>query len=278
MKHFTEFISVSEQQSGVKKQTAPATLTAYLLDPVSVALNRKRPAVVICPGGAYSRVSDREGEPVAMQFLSMGCHVFILRYSVAPDVFPLPQMEAALSVALIRSHAKEWLVDPDKILLCGFSAGGHLACSLGVFWNQEFLYGPLNVSPQDIQPNGLILAYPVITSGPFCHKDSFLNLLGSKQNDENLRQLVSLELQAGLHTPKTFLWHTSSDDCVPVQNSYLFAQALDQAGVPVEMHIYPEGCHGLSLANKEVSADDGQYIVPVCQDWINKAKVWMESL
>ena len=158
MNHFTEQINITEKQTGKKKLTPNACLDAYLLDPISVSPSRRRPAVIICPGGGYGHLSDREAEPVATQFLAMGCHAFVLHYSIAPDVFPYPQMELAYAVSLVRSHAEEWLVDPEKIIVCGFSAGGHLACSLGAFWNQEFLYKPLELTPDEIKPGGMILA------------------------------------------------------------------------------------------------------------------------
>lgn len=278
MKQFKTPIVISEKQAGKRKLTEEAFLNAYLLEPILVAPERKRPAVIICPGGGYGHLSDREGEPVAMQFLSMGIHAFVLNYSLAPDEFPYSFMELASAVSLVRSHASDWFIDPDKIVVCGFSAGGHLACSLGAFWNQEFLYKALEVTAEDIRPNGMILGYPVITSGAFSHQGSFLNLLGTSAGDETMRRLVSLELQVGSHTPKTFLWHTSTDDAVPVKNSYLLADALTEHGVSVEMHIYPAGCHGLSLATREVSGDDGRYIVPQCQSWISLAKTWLEQL
>ncbi len=276
MKQFIQQIFVTEEQAGLKKSAAPASLAAYVLDPVSVSPDRRRPAVIICPGGGYEHLSDREGEPVAMQFLSMGFHAFVLHYSLAPYGFPLSLMELAMAVSHIRSHGEEWLVDPEKIVVCGFSAGGHLACSLGAFWNQEFLYGPLGLDMDGIRPNGMILGYPVITAGKYCHAGSMKNLLGNRSGDEIMRRLVSLEFQVGAHTPKTFLWHTSTDDSVPVKNSLLLANSLTEYGVSVEMHIFPAGCHGLSLATKEVSGPDGRYVQPQCQSWIWLAKTWLE--
>lgn len=278
MKQFTHEIFISEKQSGFKKSTVPASLTAYVLDPVSVYPDRRRPAVIICPGGGYEHLSDREGDPVAMQFLSMGCHAFVLHYSLAPDGFPVSLMELAMAVSLIRSHEAEWLVDPEKIIISGFSAGGHLACSLGAFWNEELLYGPLGLSPEEIRPDGMILGYPVITSGPACHAGSMKNLLGNKAEDNIMRRLVSLEYQVGPHTPKTFLWHTSTDKSVPLKNSLLLADALTEHGVSLEMHIYPAGCHGLSLATEEVSGPDGRYTEPQCQSWISLVKTWLEHI
>ena len=136
--------------------------------------------VVVCGGGGYEYISDREQEPIVLQFLSMGYHACLLNYSVAPNVFPTAVCELASAVALIREHAQEWGVDSDKIVTCGFSAGGHLAASLGVFWNREFVYGALNRKPEEVKPNGQILCYPVITSGEKAHRGSVQKLLGAE--------------------------------------------------------------------------------------------------
>lgn len=258
-------------------QPKKAVLTVYLQDRISSNPDKLRPAIVICPGGGYRYVSDRENTPVAAQFLAMGCHVMVLDYSVAPARFPAALLELAASVALIRRHADGWMVDPDKIILCGFSAGGHLACSLGAFWNQEFVSKPLGHVPDEVKPNGMILCYPVITAGSECHKDSFINLLGENAEDPHLRKIVSLEHQVGSHTPKTFLWHTWTDQAVPAANSLVLAHALYKAGINVEMHLYPVGCHGLSLATAEVSSPDGAHIEPQCESWIPLLKTWLQS-
>lgn len=252
-----------------------ADVTAYLLD-WGEKPEKQRPAVVICPGGGYGHLSQREGEPVAMQYLSMGYHAFVLRYRVAPARFPEALWELALLVARIREHSQEWNVDPQKIVVSGFSAGGHLACSLGVFWNREFVYGPLGKKKEDIRPDGMILSYPVITSGPGCHAGSFENLLGEEAQDPEKRELVSLELQAGPHMPRTFLWHTAADEAVPVQNSFLLAEALMKNHVSLEFHVYPIGPHGLSLAVEDTCGDRGDLIQPWCQSWIALAREWMK--
>ena len=121
------------------QKTGEAVLHGYLLDAISVAPEKKRPAVIVCAGGVYARRSDREAEPVILQFLSMGYHGFLLDYSVAPNRFPTSVRELALAVSMVREHAEEWHVDPEKIFVCGFSAAGHLCCSLGEFWNMELL-------------------------------------------------------------------------------------------------------------------------------------------
>ncbi len=237
---------------------------------------RLRPAVVICPGGGYEMTSDREAEPIALQFAANGFQAFVLRYSVKPAVFPTALAELAYTVGFIRDNAKKWHVDADKIIIAGFSAGGHLAASLGVFWNEPFLSKLLHTESAHIRPNGLLLSYPVITSGEFAHRGSFTCLLGSRYDE--LLEYVSLERRVNALTPPTFLWHTWEDDCVPCENSLLFAQALKRSGVCLELHIYPRGGHGLSLANEETSCENGYGIETDCQTWVPMAMRWAKSL
>ena len=260
------------------EEAGRATAAAYLLDWQEGEQKRKRPAVVICPGGGYHKLSEREGEPVAMEYLAMGYHAFVLRYTVAPGRFPQGLLELASLVAHIRDHSEEWGVDPAKVVVSGFSAGGHLACSLGVFWNREFVYGSIGRRAEEIRPDGMILCYPVITSGEYCHPGSFENLLGEEAGDEKKRRLVSLEMQVGPHTPKTFLWHTAADETVPVQNALLFAEALAANGVNVEFHLFPSGGHGLSLAREDTSRGEESLVEPRCQCWIRLAGEWMKNL
>lgn len=257
--------------------TGTASLTAYLLDSVSISPDKLRPGIVVIPGGGYRRCSDRESEPVVMQFLSRGCHCFLLNYSVAPNRFPTSLLELAEAVAYIREHGSQWQVDTDKILVCGFSAGGHLACSLGVMWNREFVYGAIGRTKEQIRPNGMILCYPVISSGEYAHEGSFLQLLG-EEADQELRKQVSLELLAGEHTPPAFIWHTFTDDTVPVENSLLLSMALKKQGVNFEMHIYPSGGHGLSLANPETGGTDKNLLDPVCESWMGLLDKWIKNL
>lgn len=171
VKHIS--IEVTSKQTKKPVFGGPADLTAYILEPVDGILDKKRPAVLLCPGGGYRTLSTREDQPIAMKYLAAGFHVFVLHYSLAPDVFPRALMELALAMKVIREHGDEWNVDVDRIAVSGFSAGGHLACCLGVFWDREWLYGALGVKPEMIRPDGMILCYPVITSGEYCHKESF---------------------------------------------------------------------------------------------------------
>lgn len=256
--------------------TGSATLTAYLLNQIQVAKDKKRPAVIVCPGGGYKNRSERENEPVIMQFLAMGCQGFLLDYSVAPNRFPISLLELAKAVEMIRRMSDDWNIDSDQVYICGFSAAGHLACSLGVFWNRRFVYDSLNVSADMVKPNGLFLCYPVISSGRYAHNGSFLQLLG-EDVDEIQKQKVSLELHVTKDMPEAFIWHTYEDGAVPVENSMLLAMAMRKAGVNFELHIYPKGGHGLALANEETSGNLKDLIIPECQSWVGLAEAWLKE-
>ncbi len=251
--------------------SANPQLYTYIHEATPELTRPPRPAVVICPGGAYQFTSDREAEPVAARFFAMGYQCFVLRYTVKGSVpFPAPQLELAEAVALIRRHADQWQVDAEKIAVCGFSAGGHLAASLGVFWNRDFIREPLGLT-DECRPNALILGYPVISSGAFAHSLSIHNLLGSHY--DTCVELVSLDKQVSQDTPPTFIWHTWDDANVPVENSLLFISALRKAGVPTEAHIFPHGPHGLSLATEETGL-----VQEECRDWPDWAGRWLRSL
>lgn len=240
-----------------------AFLQTYVL-----AGERLRPGVIICPGGAYTLVSPRESEPVALQFCAAGFHVFVLTYTVRPKYYRQPLLELSAAVTEVRKRAKEWNLDPNRIAVAGFSAGGHLAASLGVHWYK------LPDAPQN-EPQALILSYPVITSGPFKHPGSFDNLLGPNPSAEILEEM-RLDRQVTSKTPPTFLWHTVADEVVPVENSLLFANALRQNQVPFEMHLFPDGIHGLSLATAET--DSGGKNNPHAARWLPLCIEWLKGL
>ncbi len=257
------------------QQTGEARLLVYRIDTNKNAPDRKRPMVIVCGGGGYEYISDREQEPILLKFLAMGYHACLLTYSVAPNVFPTALLELARAVAFVREHADGWMVEADKIITCGFSAGGHLAASLGAFWNREMVYGALGLKPEDVKPNGQILCYPVITSGELAHRGSVEKLLGAECGNAEKLELISLEKQVTADVPATFLWHTRTDQAVPVENSLAYAQAMQKNGVDFEMHIYPVGGHGLSLATEETGGGDEGMIQPYCTGWVDMVKAWM---
>lgn len=259
--------------------SAPGTkLTAYLLEtPEEHIMITKRPVVILCPGGGYEFTSFREGEPLAMAFLSRGYHVCILDYSVAPARFPVALMELGTAVKILREHAEEWHIDTGKVIVQGSSAGGHLAGCLGVFWNQELLAKKLNVNKELLKPNGLILSYPVISAEDgVIHTGSFQHLLGEKFAGS--KESLSLEKLVSEDVPPCFLWHTCEDTTVPAENSLLFAMALRKCGIPVELHIFEKGCHGLGTATPLSQRPDGGAVQKECECWIDMADVWIKNL
>lgn len=262
----------------IKGSQPYARMVTYLWDDSREIPIDRRPVILICPGGGYHMTSDREAEAVALRLMSAGFHTAVLRYSVKPAEYPTALLEVAEAVLMLRENASEWKIDPARIAVMGFSAGGHLAASYGVFWNQPWVLAATGAKEEQLRPNGLILGYPVITSEKeFSHEESFRNLLGKQWNRELLEQM-SLEKHIGPQVPRTFLWHTFADDTVPVENSVLWVQAMCRNGIPVEFHLYENGCHGLSLANELTENQARCCIREECQSWIKLAEVWMKNL
>jgi len=240
---------------------------------------RKRRAVIMCPGGGYWMRSDREAEPVALQLIAKDICVFVLHYAVRPAVYPLAVTQLAAAVAYVREHAAQFHVQADKVAVMGYSAGGHLAASLGVRWHEPWLSAALGRTPEEIKPDGMVLCYPVITGGPFTHEGSMENLTGS--SDKNLWLSQSLEELVTEQTPKAFLWHTYTDAAVPVENSLFFFTAMRRCGVSGELHIYPQGAHGLSLGTELTYGpqhDTSVYKAPDLINWIDMAARWLKQM
>lgn len=270
MRHETIKIQVPGYEQNGKLYTYLQNYSA------SMPASEKRPLILICPGGGYYKVSGREGEPVAMQYLAMGYHAAILDYSVAPEAeYPVALLQLAGAVKYLKEHAEEYHIDPEQIFVQGFSAGAHLAANLGVFWNRDFIGETFDGPGEMFRPAGMILSYPVITSGEYAHHDSFKNLLGSRY--EAMKDELSLEKQVTKDTVPAFIWHTASDNLVPVENSLLFFTALKKNGVPAELHIYPNGTHGLSLANENTDDEEHNKVEEACQSWISLAKTWLKG-
>ncbi len=245
-----------------------AMLRTYVLDNYeAIDLQRRRAMVLICPGGGYQHCSNREAEAVAIRFNSLGYNAAVLFYTVAAfeaeGVWPKPQEELSQAIRWIRSNSEELNTNPSKLAVLGFSAGGHLAASIGVLW-PEF-------GGQQCRPDALVLCYPVITSGPKAHRGSIDNLIGKSAE---LLEKVSLEKQVSGLTPPTYIWTTRTDQSVPYENSVYFKEALDKFNVLNEMHIYPEGSHGLSLGSAEV-VDPDKYVPTCVTDWPERADAFL---
>ncbi len=257
-----------------------AKLQTYIIDSSEQMKYNKRPLVLICPGGGYGFVSDREAEVMALQFTAMGYHAAVLTYSTYPVRYPTQILETAQAWKLIRDNSERWNVLPDKTVILGCSAGGHLAASYSLFCGEDFVTQSVGMTSDELRPAGMILCYPVITSGEFSHRDSFATLLGADYNNllgTEILEKVSLEKQVTENAPPAFIWHTYTDNVVPVENSLLFASALRKHNVNCEMHIFPDGGHGLGLASELSQDSNGWGVQEECKVWIRLAEVWMKN-
>ena len=251
-----------------------ATVKAYLQEiwKSSTLLDRPLPAIVICPGGAYTDISDKEAYPIAREYLAAGYQVFTISYSVRPNAKNFePLCQLAATVSHIRKNAELWRIDPQKIAVCGFSAGGHLAASLGTLYNTEKFLSVWNRA-DDIRPNAMVLCYPVILAEEFAHNFSISNVSGAEPGTDEFRWF-GLDNHVDGATPPTFLFHTAADTSVPVENSLFFAAALSKVKVPFELHVFPEGRHGIAACTHEVGTFD-----PYNRRWIDLSIKWLNKL
>ena len=227
----------------------------------------ERPTVLVLPGGGYNYTSHREGEPIAMHFLASGCNVCVLHYTVVDTPFPVAMLEALTSVKYIREHLEEWQGSPDKVYVCGFSAGGHLAASASVFWDKDISKNYFG-DTEKVRINGQILAYPVITGDlSLTHGMSIKTIVAGR---EELRDTVSLEKQVTDTTPPAFIWTTFEDTLVPCENSMLFASALRKHNIPFEFHLFEKGKHGGSTGDHVTGTNKHRY-----SKWLEMATEWI---
>jgi acetyl esterase/lipase len=227
-------------------------------------------AVVVCPGGGYRVVAaDHEGKQVALWLNSLGVSAFVLQYRLGERYsHPAPLQDAQRAIRMVRSRAKEWSVDPKRIGILGFSAGGHLASTAATHFDDGQPDSADPIEREGSRPDFAVLCYAVISLlDPVAHAGSRRSLLGDPA-DPALVERLSNERQVTARTPPTFLWHTADDSAVPVENSLQFFEALHRAGVPAELHVFPHGKHGLGLAPGD----------PSVSQWPRLCAVWMEGL
>ena len=280
------------------------TLTTYVLDDSREMLNgKKRPAVLICPGGGYLYCSDREAEPIALRFAAMGYHAFVLRYSVyykgedfpeyanelepRPETaHPAPVQDMGLAMKCIHQHAEEWLVDVDRIAICGFSGGSHNCAMYSVYWNKPLITDFIGVE-KGLPPAAVILGYgvsdnrtieenPPVISYPDLLDAYMVALFGEKNPGEEKRRALSPSLLVDEQVPPTFLWATAGDDAVPVIQTVCMGESLVRKHIPMEMHIFEEGGHGLALAT-QATATALSNIVPEVSVWVDMADKWLQK-
>ncbi len=259
----------------LKKTDEDAVLECYLQEKIMLPEHDKRPCILICPGGAYAGCSRREAEPIALQFLPEGYNVFILTYSVAPHRFPQQLLEVAAALELIHQKADVWGCDPTKVAICGFSAGGHLAAHYSTCYDCDAVRA---VFPDSKPVQATILGYPVITADArYAHMGSFENLIGHTPETPEEIALFSCDQQVSATTPPAFIWHTFEDDAVPVMNSVLYSAALIKRNVPVELHVYPSGCHGLSTLDSQ-TCEQLSPAVTRARSWLEEVKGWLRNI
>lgn len=204
-------------------------------------------AVIIFPGGGYGMKAEHEGAVMGEWFQKNGITAFVVDYRVAPYQHPAEISDAMRAIKVVRFYAEKYDIDRDKIAVMGFSAGAHLAGSLSVHYDKEMYEETDRIDRENCRPNASILCYPVIDMGTHRHDGSRNNLLGALPRQE-MTDFMSLYKHVNENTPEAFIWHTSTDQSVPVMNSLLYAEALSAQNIPYELHIYPMGRHGLGLA------------------------------
>ena len=226
-------------------------------------------AVVVCPGGGYvTLASDHEGKQVAEWLNTLGVSAFVLQYRLGPRYHhPAPLQDAQRAIRLVRARARDYGLDPGRLGVLGFSAGGHLAATTGTHFDEGRPDASDPIEKMSARPDFMVLAYPVLSmTSPFTHRGSLKNLLGETP-DPKLAEDLSNDRSVTARTPPAFLFHTADDASVPVENSLAFVQAMHQAGVPVELHVFPKGRHGVGLAPGD----------PVLSQWPGLCASWMRA-
>ena len=243
----TEKMNLWENTPGLCNEIP--TLTAYIPENKTTEA-----AVVILPGGGYSGRAQHEGIGYGEFFAENGITAFVCDYRVSPHRFPLPLLDARRAVRTVRYYAEKYGIDKNRIAIMGSSAGGHLAAMTSTYYEKIDFEGADDIDNEDFIPNAQILCYPVIklaSKRDGAHIGSCIGLLGERALE--LADDLTPEYIVSEKTPKCFMWHTFSDDCVPVVNSLDYAKALKKKNIPTEVHIFPYGPHGLGLSR----GDDG---------------------
>jgi len=237
------------------------------IEPYLLAERQPTSCIIVCPGGGYWAHAPHEAEPVARWLNSLGVASFVLRYRTTPYHHPVPLLDAQRAIRTVRVQAGDYGIDPKRVGMLGFSAGGHLASTAGTHFDSGDLESTDPVERVSSRPDAMILCYPVITFGEYRHDGSRTALLGDNP-PENLIRLLSNELQVTADTPPTFLWHTANDEGVPVENSLLFASALSRHNVPFDLHVFSDGPHGVGLAVEN----------PTLSLWTKCCSAWLREI
>ncbi|MGP1599337.1 alpha/beta hydrolase [Peptoanaerobacter stomatis] len=240
------------------------------INPVLRSIGRRyRSAVIVCPGGGYSTLSEKEADLVALRYSAYGFQSFVLNYELG--IFPKSAIDLIEAIKIIKKNSYIWDINPNQIIGCGFSAGGHLVASIGCIDEIDILKKYNN----DIKLNGMILCYPVISSkGSICHRESIKNIT---DNNKDLISIVNLENKVGYNTPPTFIWHCIDDKDVNVQNTTKFLDSLSKYKIFYEAHIFSNGGHGLSLSD-DTTAEIESEINDECKIWFDLSVKFIRKL
>ena len=244
--------------------------------------NFARNAMLVLPGGGYGNVcTDREGEPIALAYLAKGFNAFVLNYRVGQegDVYPCQLLDAARAVLFIKKNAEKFNINPDRVFAVGFSAGGHLAGSLGLMAKDKEILDTLGATEDELSVKGIVLSYPVVTAMTDTHRRSFERLTGMPFDEipESMRRKLSLEERVEENSPAAFIWHTATDNSVPPIGSLKLCSKYIEKKFPISLRIYPYGCHGIALADK-YSNYDASVVQPLAQNWLAESVDFINTL
>ncbi|MFI3238522.1 MAG: alpha/beta hydrolase [Lachnospiraceae bacterium] len=251
-----------------------ATAVGYFYNIKEVGGNEKRPVVIVCPGGGYKMVSERETTPIATQFMASGYHTVILRYTVGEHTFPSQLVELSKVVLYLREHAVALRVDPNQIMIEGCSAGGHLATSYCELWKDSLIRDYSDISMEQVEllrPNGAILSYPAVLFDDFIYyyidKDKYSYYIDRMNLDEYVDE----------DFPRTFVWHTFDDSIARADNSIELVRSLYAKGIPTEFHMYEFGDHGRSIAKDFVRQPSDTRDLGNIDTWVEMACKWIKQ-
>lgn len=253
-------------------------IDTYISDKIS-GFTRK--AILVIPGGGYGGVcSDREGEPIAQAFIPYGYNAFVLHYSVGRKrPYPAQLIEASKAIKHIKDNAEEYGINPEKVFVVGFSAGGHLAGSIGTMWHRKEVYDAVSMPFGYNKPTGMMLIYPVINgTEEFANEGSFKNLLCTDTPSAEDLKDTSIDRNVDENTVPAFIMHSSNDEIVNIKNSLLMAEALSDAGMKFEMHIYPDAPHGVALGNEITRCGNEKWVNSGIAKWIEQAVFWADNI
>lgn len=261
-----EKIKLSEQYS----LPGNATLECFLHSDSKEMHNsvQNLPCMIVCPGGGYWFTSEREGEPIAIDFYNRNYNAFVLWYDISQSGarYPLALTELACAIDYVRKNAEKFRVNPDKIYVVGFSAGGHLVGNLANYWH-DLPCDFIDKDKIDAKPNAVVLGYPVIY--PHSHEGSYQNLLGEKYDtDKALVDKLTLDKTVSVNNPPCFIWTTFEDKCVHPDATLRYADALNKVGVKCECHVFPTGGHGGATCDNRTNSGS-------CES-IGRARIWLD--